>query len=581
MAFMALRFSTGDGILRMRGCRAFIAAVALFAAGAGGADDERFGVMTHFAQGWEPSLIPLVASGDIRQVRDELYWNTVEAEQGVFKFPPAYDAYLDGLARRGITPLIVLSFENRHYDGGETPHTPEAFAAYARYAVEVLRRCGRQVRAVEIWNEYNGSFSRGPATADRAATYLQMLRVVYAAIKRERPDVTVVAGATAGIPLPYWEKLLAGGGLDCMDALSIHPYRYDATPEGIERDIAGLRELVVRFGPAKPIWVTEIGWQLKPAAAAGDLVIDEATQARFLTRGYALLLSAGVERIYWYLFRDDQEFTMGLVRHDAGLTPKPAYYAMAALIRHLQGATFVRREPTATDIYSLVFRNAAGTEKRVLWSLTPRRLSLQGATAAADLTGDPVLTAGELPLDDSPLLVTGPLRGLPPPVVLPPVLADSARDFSREPGAWAYGFFEPGGTEFRPLPLYEVTDWKAQWTGGHPYASITASDQHPSFAGDQPVTVVRRWRSDHTGRVHVTGSFRCGTQGDGVGVGLLVDGRTRFRKLLGHGAATVEEFDCTFDVRPGTTLDFAIDPGPAANIDFDATAVAVVIRPEP
>ncbi len=546
--------------------------------------DERFGVMTHFAQGWDPALIPLIAAGGIAQVRDELYWASVEAEKGVFKFSAAYDRYLDGLAQHDISPLIVLSFENHHYDGGATPYTAEGFAAYARYAVEVLRHGGPRVKAVEIWNEYNGTFNHGPASEDRARTYLAMLRVVYAAIKQERPDVIVLGGATAGVPLPYWEKLLAGGGLDAMDALSVHPYHYASPPEeGLEDDIAGLQALVRRYhsGATKPIWVTEIGWQLKPATAPGDLVIDEAVQAKFLVRAYALLLAADVPRIYWYLFRDDGPFTMGLVRNDAARSPKPAYHALATLIRQLRGARFLRREATPADLYSLVFRRPGGEEVRVLWSLSPRQLKLTGATGAADLAGRPVKLAAALTLDDSPLFVTGALRGLPPaPPAQGKVLADAVRDFSgTQTGPWSYGAFA-GDTVFRPLPHYEVTDWKAMWTGEFPYIYITAGEQHPSVLDQRPVAAVRRWTAPAAGTVRISGSFRCGTDGDGVGVALFVDGQRRWRKLLGGGAAVVENFDLVETVRAGTTIDFAVDPGPAASIDYDVTAVAIMIKSE-
>ena len=572
-------------------CRGFLlllalaAEPALFAAGPDSpAADERFGVMTHFAQGWDPAMIPQIAAGGIFQVRDELYWDSVEGNKGVFKFPETYDRYLGALDRQKISPLIVLSFENHNYDGGATPYTPEAFAGYARYAVEVLRHCGPQVKAVEIWNEYNGTFNHGPASQDRAHNYGAMLRVVYAAIKRERPDVIVVGGATSGVPLPYWEKLLANGALDHLDALSVHPYRFAQAPEGIEDEIKSLQALVQRYnhGAAKPIWVTEIGWQIRPGSAGGDLKVDEATQARFLVRAFALLLSADVPRIYWYLFRDHEDFTMGLVHRDDARTPKPAYFAYATLIQQLQGAKFLQREATPPDLYSLVFRKPDGKEVRVLWSLTPRTLKLTGANAAVDIAGQPV-APGELAIGESPLFVTGPLRGLPP--ASPErgqEIANSVREFSGVPGGyWTYGAFQSAAAVFVPLPNYEITDWQAAWSGLFPYLAITAVDQHPSVLNSLPVAAVRRWQSENGGRVRVTGSFRCGVEGDGVGVSIFVNGQMRFRKPLGGGGAVAENFDLVELLPPKSTVDFVVDPGPGANIDHDATAVAVVIRAEP
>ena len=546
--------------------------------------DGRFGVMTHFAQGWNPDWSKLLKEGGIPQVRDEVYWKEVEAAKGVFKFPTAYDSYLAVLKQNQVAPLIILSFENPFYDGGNTPYTKEGFDGYARYAVEVLRHYGTQVKAVEIWNEYNGSFNHGPAAANRAATYVAMLRTAYAAIKQERPDVTVVGGATAGVPLPYWEKILAGGGLDFMDALSVHPYRYGSPPEGIEDDIAGLQRLVLQYnhGQAKPVWVTEIGWYLKASKAPGDLLIDEAVQAKFLVRAYALLFSANVQHVYWYLLRDYQGMTMGLVHEDAARTRKPAFDALATLIKELPDATFVRREKTADDLYSLLFVRATGEELRILWSLTPRQLPRAGAATAVTIEGKPMALGGSFNLSDSPLFVTGPFRGLPPAPPQATVIADAQRDFGASPNnGWSYGVFAGDNTPFAPLPTYALTDWKAEWTGVFSYISITAADQHPSSVNNLPVAAVRRWRSNYKGRVRVTGSFRCGTDGDGVGVGFAVDGARRFRTLLGGGAAVVRTFDLVETVQPGTTFDFVVDPGPAVNINFDATAVTIVIHAEP
>jgi hypothetical protein len=549
-------------------------------------EDQRFGVMTHFAQGWDPSWIPLIAQGGVPTVRDELYWQNVEPERGKFVFPDPFERYMAELNKNNISPLIALDFENENYDKGLTPYTDDGIEAYARYAVEVLRHYGKQIKAVEIWNEYNGTFCKGPAAHDRAGTYLLMLKTAYAAIKRERPDVIVAGGGTSGIPMPYWEELLAGGGLAFMDVLSVHPYRYDSPPEGLETDISALQDLVKKYngGKPKPVWVTEIGWGTKPSTAVGDLAIDESAMAKFLVRAYALLLSADVQRIYWYLFRDYQPFNMGLIHDDAKRTPKPAYAAMATMIQQLHEANFVAREKTPDDIYSLVFARPSGEEVRVLWSLKPLTVAASGTTKAVDIKGKAIEATSQLYLDDSPIFVTGPLKGLPSPTAAKEsILADSLRDFSSAQGnPWSYGVFMGDSTTFIPLPNFVITDWVKAWGGQYPYVSLTAGDQHPSAVGATPVSAVRRWKSTWAGSVRIAGHFRCGTQGDGVGVGIFVDGQRRFRKLLGggNGNPVVESFDFVQAVHPGTILDFAVDPGPAVDINYDATTVYVTISKE-
>jgi hypothetical protein len=542
--------------------------------------DQRFGVMTHFAHGWDPVWADIAALRGITSVRDELYWDAVEREKGVFAFPLQFDGYMDALKRNGIAPLIVLSFENRNYDDGNTPYTNEAFSAFARYGTEVLKRYGSQIQTIEIWNEYNGTFCKGPATADRAGTYARMLREAYGQVKQLRPDVTVLGGSTAGIPLPYWEKLMQNGGLQSMDALSVHPYRYNAPPEGLESEITALQALVRKYngGETKPIWVTEIGWGTQSASASGMVEIDEATQARYLVRAYALLLSAPVERVYWYLLRDYEDFTMGLTSADA--RPKLASFALQVMAREFLNAQFVRRELSSAGLYSILFVRPSGEEVRVIWALQPTTIAPTGATRVVDIEGRFLSAASVISLSDTPVFVTGKLTSLPAaPKKAATVLADSRSGFSSEQGGngWTYGETLGADPTFHLLPNYSVSDWSAAWGGKHAYLFITAGDQHPSVTGDGiPVSAVRRWTTDRPKSVRITGEFRCGVGGDGVGVSVLVDGRPLLQRSLGGNSPAVS-FDLEVNLGKGSTIDFAVDPGPLGNISFDATQVAVSI----
>lgn len=563
---------------------AALGACAVVLAGGVRADDAaRLGVMTHFAQNWSTALIPRVEENGISRVRDELYWDTIEAKRGVFVFPAAYDNYMAALKARGIRPLIALTFANRNYDGGLTPHTDEGIAAYARYAVEVLRHYGAQIEAVEIWNEYNGSFCKGPATADRSGTYLRMLKAAYTEIKRERPDVTVVGVSAAGLPMPYLERIFAAGGLDFMDAVSVHPYRTSSTPEGLEAQISQLNALIARYnhsGRPKPVWVTEIGWGTRQSQAEGDLAIDENTQARFLVRAFVLLLSAKVDQAYWYLLRDYDAFaTMGIVR--ANGDAKPASHAMAALLDRLQGATFAGREEAAEGIYAFRFERAGGGLLHVLWSLAPVTLAMPASAVVYNLEGTR-LASSQLLLGDAPVYVEGTLPELPPPLEADEaaVLADSLSGFSAEQGrnGWSYGAFVGDSLAFRRLAKFQITDWKEEWTDVYPYISLTAVDQHPSVNGGQPVSAVRRWTTGAAGRVKVEGYFKAGVKGDGVRVRVLAGARSLFSRSLGGGHPILGRFELETDLKPGETLDFAVDSGPAGRTDFDVTETSIVVR---
>lgn len=544
-----------------------------------------FGAQTHFGQGQDLNQVARLIEGEVRDVRDELYWQLVEPAAGNFRFPASYDAYMTMLEDNGIAPLVELTFENTNYDGGQTPYTDAGFNAYARYATEVLNRYGPQIEAVEIWNEYNGSFAKGPATTDRAGTYFKMLRTAHAAIKAARPDVTVVAGATAGVPLPYFEKLFAAGALNHLDVVSIHPYRTPSTPEGLEVQVAGLRNLMAKYGAVKPIWVTEIGWPLHAAQAPGDLAIDETTQAAFLIRACALLASAGVPRVYWYQFREDSATPeMGLVKSDPALTSRRAFHALKTLNAQLRQATFVARERSDDHVYSLRFNTPDGRERRVLWALSPVTVSVPSGTGVVDMFGASVTaTGGSLTVAGAPVFVTGPLPNLPGASTArtSTPLTESTSAFSLQQGGygWHYGYFVGTSTAFTPLRNTRITDWKEEWTDNYASISITNVDQHPSATGDrQPVAVVRRWVSTVDGTLHVTARFKVGLQGDGVRVRVLADGQALHSASLSRLTSIAADFDFELPVRVGTTLDFAVDPGAAGDLAHDATQVTVTIE---
>lgn len=535
--------------------------------------------MTHFAQGWPTTWADVTAGLGVPTVRDELYWAQVETTAGVYSFPASFDAYMARLKQDDIAPLIIMSFANPLYDGGNTPYTAAGQAAFARYGAAILAHYGTQVEALEVWNEYNGGYCVGPATVDREGTYTAMLKAAYTRIKAVRPDVTVIGGATAGTVLPYWNKLIADGALAYLDVLSVHPYRYNQPPEGIENDILALQTLVRdnNKGVSKPIWVSEIGWEEQTA----PLLVDDATLAKYVPRTYGLLLSAGVGRVYWYLLHDDYNEPMGLYRSDG--TAKPAAAALSTFVSEIDGAPFTAKEKTPDNVYSLIFTRATGQQVRLLWSLAPRDVVLAGVTKAVDLFGNSLGTAGSFTLTDSPIYVEGAVSGVPGPASGDEVVvAASAVDFCGVQGynGWTYGYIDGAGA-YAEMPSYTSSDWYYYWTANYSYLEASETDMHPSLDGSTPVSVVRRWTSTQAGAVHLVGDFQGVAQGDGVGVQVLLNGKPLLaRTLIGGtgGQPLASNFDLTATVAVGSTIDFVVDDGPAADMSYDATAFNVEIR---
>jgi hypothetical protein len=272
------------------------------------------------------------------------------------------------------------------------------------------------------------------------------------------------------------------------------------------------------------------------------------------------------------------------VRDDKLHTPKKAYQAMKTMIAELENARFKRRESTREDLYSLLFEKDGGGEVRVIWSLQPRSVAIPRTCKVIGMLGGRLSSGVELTIAGDPIFVEGPLSGLPaagPRAAK--VVADSTRDFSgtQDSNGWSYGTFAGSTAAFIPLKKFRTTDWKKEWWDEHPYLSISDREQHPSESPGGAVAAVRRWTAGRGGRFRISARFSCGSQGDGVGVKVLLEGRELFSETIGGGRPLISQFDSFRTVPAGGRVDFAVFPGPRGNADFDATEVTVTIAETP
>jgi hypothetical protein len=383
--------------------------------------DSPFGIQTHYGTNWNKEMIPLLKYAGTKNVRESFFWSEVEINKGQYSFNPKFTLTMQAFKEFGIDPFLVFAFSNKYYDGGKTPYTKEAHTAYANYVKALLGKFGSQLKSGEIWNEYNLSYfgGNGPA-ASRADVYFNLLKEGYEASKLVQPDFNVVGGGTAGIPIEWLKDVFELGGLDYMDSLSVHPYRYPQTPEGLLKEIDTLNQLVRDHnnGETIPLWFSEIGWPTHLNSRG----VDENTQAAYLIRTYVLSIAAGVEKIFWYSLMDTgtdkfyNEHNFGVIHNtDAALgsyTPKPAYVALATLTRQLTGAKPVSHN-IAGGIYQYIF-DKNNAKINVLWSLVKKNVTLNTQTPliVTDMMGrkityKPLQEKVNMTLTGEPLFIQG------------------------------------------------------------------------------------------------------------------------------------------------------------------------------
>lgn len=212
------------------------------------------------------------------------------------------DYIVNAAATRGMAVLGVLNStpawgadpDQGGWGAGAAPDP----AKFAEYAATVAQRYLGKVSAYEIWNEPNAVPYWTPQPDP--ASYTEVLKAAYSAIKTADPNALVVAGVLGAVvnfgnltmdPRDYVEQMYANGAKGFFDALSFHPYQYTTkfsegtlTPDKpwnadspLEQLIA-MRQLMIDNGDeALKIWATEYG-----LPTAGVNGVTEQQQADFI-----------------------------------------------------------------------------------------------------------------------------------------------------------------------------------------------------------------------------------------------------------------------------------------------------------
>ena len=100
-----------------------------------------------------PAQVELASAAGARIIRIDLHWNLTEPHPGVYDWG-WYDSFLPAFWAGGMRMLFILDYANSNYNGFGSPSTPEAFAAFGRWAKAAATHFkGKDV----IWEVYNVS----------------------------------------------------------------------------------------------------------------------------------------------------------------------------------------------------------------------------------------------------------------------------------------------------------------------------------------------------------------------------------------------------------------------------------------
>lgn len=336
------------------------------------ADDGMFGVCTHFAQkkGGDPNInMEMIKKAGVKWVRDDFSWGGIEKEKGQYTFDEK-DAFVDKILAQDVNVLAILDYGCKYYDEGNAPYSDEGIAAFAKFCGETAKHYIGKIDHFEIWNEYNGGM--GNPLRQPPEVYAKMLKAAYEEIKKANPSATVVGCSTSVVDLGWIERVLKAIGPDYMDAVSVHPYGFPASPEsaGLEDNMKNTHELLKRYGKDMPVWSTEYGY---PTYKEG---VSEDVGAAYLARAFMIFNSiSSDDKVFWYDFQNDtpasdtsREANFGLIKHETDFyAAKQTLLSFNNIVNKLAGRNF--KEITHPNDNIVAYKFSGEEDLLALWSM--------------------------------------------------------------------------------------------------------------------------------------------------------------------------------------------------------------------
>lgn len=354
--------------------------------------EESLGVNVHFIEP-KPGEVKMIADAGFRWIRTDFIWEVTERERGQYDFS-AYDRLLKQLDDSHIRALFILDYGNPLYTQGKAVRTPEARAAFARWAIAAAGHFSGRGVTWELFNEPNIKMFWPPQPD--AEEYNALAQEVGRAFRASVPNEQLIGPAVDSRDLKFLQSCFNGRSHLWWSALSVHPYR-QTNPETAANEYARLREMIGQADAgAKPLNIISSEWGYSSAWPR----LNEERQATMLTRAFLTNLANGIPLSIWYDWRDDGddpgegEHHFGLVHHAyksgsaLSYEPKPAFIAAKTLMTVLKGFRFEQRlNVGGPEDYVLAF--ARGNERRIVaWTTSPslRRLTIPSATGQFYIT---------------------------------------------------------------------------------------------------------------------------------------------------------------------------------------------------
>lgn len=313
----------------------------------------------------------------VEWVKQEIDWAMYESAAGTIDWD-AIDAMVASLDEAGLNILLTVGgapawARDTSVDVGP----PSDYATYAAFVGAMAERYEGQVDAYEIWSEPNLQSMWNSPNGLSAASYVELLRLAYVAIKSADPAAVVVTaglaptGVNDGVAAiddrVYLRQMYAAGAADWSDAVGAHPSGWANPPDStccrntrpavpgwddhpsffFKETLSDYRSIMVQNGDSGTyIWATKFGWgsndglNITPDETFYGFVtytsLDE--QSQYILRGFQLGAELGYvgPMFVWNLNYceafgvTDPQCLWSLL--DPAGNPRPAYLALEGVL---------------------------------------------------------------------------------------------------------------------------------------------------------------------------------------------------------------------------------------------------------
>ncbi|WP_269542812.1 hypothetical protein [Cerasicoccus fimbriatus] len=285
------------------------------------------------------------------------------------------------------------------------------------------------IAAIEVLNEPNYQYvipdrqPRAEVEAEREALYAKVLPAV-SEVVRNHPNSLPLVGFSCGgggstrADYRFVEGVYENGGdqiAETYDIFSTHPYTHGAPPEAykikpwgpvaVPGNTLAMRELLDSHGGLKPIWWTEVGYEIgheyggkfKDKPGKEENLINPDQHAAYVIRTYLMAMRQGVQRVHIMHLHDTDNYNSGII--DRGTFAwRPTGHAIKNITTLMPNAKLTSAQSDGendTFIYEFIGDHTQSHEADtiVAWSLLgPQQVEIdvdaQGDVTVYDMVGN-------------------------------------------------------------------------------------------------------------------------------------------------------------------------------------------------